>query len=135
MLTICVSIRQHRPYLVDEYPDHITLATLQRTESTAKVELDVILLAFHTYSQKDAPARIKIEPQVVYEEIAESLRVKADVFSSGRVMFAYQCTIANADHEPEGFLHGDIKGLFPCNQHQSDQLYRDGRKMETYIED
>ena len=57
----------------------------------------------------------------MHEEIAESFRVKADVFSSNRVMLAYQRTIANADHEPEGFLHGDIEGLLPYNQ--SDQPY------------
>jgi|SRR6266404_9427235 len=122
-------------YLVDEYPNHVTLATLQRTESPTKVELNVVFLAFHTYSQKNTPACVEIEPQVMYQEIAESLRVKADIFSSDRVMLAYQGTITNADHEPERFLNRDIERLFPCNKHSSDQLYRDGRKMKTYTED
>ena len=120
------SKRSARPYthrsnpnLVNKYPDHITLAALQRTKSTAKVELNVVLLAFHTHSQKDAPGRVEIEPQVVHEEIAESFRVKADVFSSNCVMLSYQRTIANADHEPEGFLHGDVEGLLPCKSNRS----------------
>ena len=49
----------------------------------------------------------------MHEEITESLRIEADVFSSDRVMLSHQRTIANADHEPEGLLHGDIERLFP----------------------
>ena len=82
-------------------------------EITANVGLQVDLLAFHSHSQKDAPDRIEIEPQVVHEEVAEFLRVRADAFFPDRIMLANKRTIANTDHEPEGFLHGYIEGLFP----------------------
>lgn len=100
-------------HLVNKYPDHITLTTLQRSKTTAKVELDVVLLAFHTHSQKYAPARIEIEPHIMHKVVPEPLRIKADVFSPDRVVLTHQRTIANADHQPEGLLHRYIEGLVP----------------------
>jgi hypothetical protein len=101
------------PYLVNEYPHHITLTTLQRSESTSKVELNVVLLAFHTHSQEDTPVCIEIEPYVMHKEVPEPLRIKADIFSPDRVMLTDQRTVANAGHQPEGFLYRYVKGLVP----------------------
>jgi hypothetical protein len=92
-------------YLVNEYSDHIALATFQRTESAAEIELNFVLLAFHTHSQKDAPIGIEIEPYVMHEEVSETLWIKADVFSPNRVVLSHQRTISNADHQPEGLLY------------------------------
>jgi hypothetical protein len=92
-------------HLVNEYPDHITLTTLQRSESTTKIELNVVLLAFHTHSQKDTPSRIEIEPHIMHKKVPEPLRIKAYVFSPDRVVLTHQRTIANADHQPEGLLY------------------------------
>ena len=92
-------------YLVNEYPHHITLATLQRSESTSKVELYVVLLAFHTHPQEDTPACIQIEPYIMYKEVPEPLRIKADIFSADRVVLTHQRTVANADHQPKGLLY------------------------------
>jgi hypothetical protein len=100
-------------YLVNEYPHHITLTTLQRPESTSKVELNVVLLAFHTHPQEDTPACIEIEPQVMHKEVPEPLRIKADIFSPDRVVLTHQRTVANADHQPESFLYGYVEGLVP----------------------
>lgn len=100
-------------HLVNKYPDHITLTTLQRSESTAKIELNVVLLAFHTHSQKDTPSRIEIEPQIMRKKVPEPLRIKADVFSPDGVVLTHQRTIANADHQPEGLLYRYIESLVP----------------------
>jgi hypothetical protein len=85
-------------YLVNEYSHHITLTTLQRSESTSKVELNVVLLAFHTHPQEDTATCIEIEPYVMHKEVPEPLRIKADIFSPDRVVLTHQRTIANADH-------------------------------------
>ena len=100
-------------HLVNEYPDHVSLTTLQRPESTTKVELNVVLLPFHTHSQEDAPICIEIKPQVMYKEVPEPLRIKTDIFSPDGVVLTHQCTIANADHQPEGRLYRYIESLVP----------------------
>ena len=102
-------------YLVNEYPHHITLTTLQRSKSTSKVELNVVLLAFHTHPQKDTSACIEVEPYVMHKEVPEPLRIKADIFSPDRVVLTHQRTVANADHQPEGILYRYVEGLVPYN--------------------
>ena len=49
----------------------------------------------------------------MHKEVPEPLRIKADIFSPDRVVLTHQRTIANADHQPEGFLYRYVEGLVP----------------------
>jgi hypothetical protein len=43
---------RRRTDLINENPDHIALRSLQRPKCSTKVELDIILLAFHAHTDE-----------------------------------------------------------------------------------
>lgn len=48
--------------LLSDPPSHVSLRSLQCTESFAKVELNVISLAFHTDTQQKPALSIQVKP-------------------------------------------------------------------------
>jgi len=54
-----------KAYLINKNPQHVTFRPLQAPESPSKVELDIILLAFHADPHKDSSLRIKVHPELV----------------------------------------------------------------------
>lgn len=99
--------------LVNEDADHVTFGAFQGPEATSKVEEHVVLLTFHAHAKENAATSVEIHPEVMDQEIAKAARVQADIRSANGVMFADQCTVSYADHEPEWFFDGKVEGLIP----------------------
>jgi hypothetical protein len=102
--------------LVDEGPNHVSLSPLQRPESSAEVELDVVLLTLHAYSREYSALRIEIQPKVMSQKVTESLRIQTQVRPSDRIMLPEEGVIAYADHNPEGAINRQIDRLVPLRQ-------------------
>lgn len=100
-------------HLVDKDAHHVTFRSLERTESPSKVELQIVLLTFHTDAEEDATLTVQIHPLVVRQEITVATGVEADVGSSDGIMLSDERAIAHADHKPQWLLDGDIERLFP----------------------
>ena len=57
--------------LVGDAAGHVAFSTLERSESLAKVELDVITLAFHTDTHQQTALRVKVEPVLTRHVVVE----------------------------------------------------------------
>jgi hypothetical protein len=100
--------------LVNKDSNHVTFGSLQRPESATKVELRIVLFAFHTDAQQDtAVAVIQVQPKVMSQEVAIPARVQADIGSTDSVVFSNKCAIAYADHQPQRLLDRNVKRFVP----------------------
>jgi hypothetical protein len=64
-------------YLVDEDANHISLSSFQRSERSTKVELDIVLLPFHTDAKQYATPAVQVHPKIMCQEVAKPFRIQA----------------------------------------------------------
>lgn len=92
---------------------HVPLCALQCPEGFPEVELNVISLSFHAYSEEESPLRIQVKPVFSRSEVREMSRIKLQCRAPNIIMIANGVPVPNSCDDVERTGCHDIHCVVP----------------------